>query len=130
MLGMRKHIYRLNFDRIVFFFKHQQIAGLGGSVSAYVNNFWRFNFHEAGNYIGVHPGTWRVGNDHIGFAMLSHKIGYQHILHIACKELGIVNIVDLRVYLSILYSGWHVLHPYHFAHLVGNKISNGARAGL
>ena len=62
--------------------------------------------------------------------MLPDEIVGQDILHIACIEEGVLDVVYLRIHLCILDSFWHVFDTDYFFSLVCHEIGNGSGTGV
>ncbi|CDA56888.1 unknown [Prevotella sp. CAG:604] len=78
----------------------------------------------------MHTSTWRVGDDDIRTAMLPDEIVGQDILHIACIEEGVLDVVYLRIHLCILDGFRHVFDTDYFFSLVCHEIGNGSGTGV
>ena len=103
-----------------------QIASLSGRVATYVNYALWCCSKNGFYHIGVHTGTWWVGNDYIRTSVLGNEFFCQNILHIACIEQGVANLVYFRVDLGILDSFGYILDTNHLACLLGYKVGNGS----
>ena len=101
MVGMWKHIDRLNPSNFVLCVEQFQIARLRSRIAANINNFVRTAIINCFNYRSVHSCTWRIGNYNIGFPLLVDKCFIKYIFHIAGKEFGIVQIVEFGIMFGI-----------------------------
>ena len=101
MVCMWEHIDGLYGGDAILHIEQLQVARLCGGIAAYVNNTLRLCKQDDVDYILVHAGTRRVGDDDIGTAVLVDEILCQHILHVACKEEGVGDAIDLRIYFGV-----------------------------
>jgi len=62
---MREHIYRSNTLYIITLRENIEVARLGGRVTAYIYYLLCAGTQHRGGDITVHPGTGRIGDDHI-----------------------------------------------------------------
>ena len=130
MMRMREHIYRLHGSNLILGIEQLEIAGLCSRVTAYVHNAARLCKEQHIDYIVMHSGTWRVGNDDIRTAMLVDEILRKDVLHIAGLEQGILDTVDLRIDLCILNSLGHILDTHYLAGTAGYEVGNGTCSGI
>lgn len=88
------------------------VAGLQLTYTMRFGAAFRMTFY----YVWVHSGTWWVGDDDVRSTVLCDEIVGQDILHVACIEEGVLDVVHLRIHLGILYGLWHILDTdYLFA---------------
>ena len=127
---MREHIYRLNGSHLVVVVHQLQVASLGSRVAAYIYDAVRCCVQNHVHYIRVHAGTWRVGDDDVWTTMLSDEVIGQDILHVACIEEGVLNVVYLGIHLGILDSLWHVFDTDYLLCLVSHEVGDGSRTGV
>ena len=130
MRSMREHIHRLHSLNAIGYIKSLEVAGLSGRVAAYVDNALGVGTKYSLYHVGVHTGAWRVGNDNIRTTMLGNELIVENILHVACIEQSVVDVVHLRVHLCILDSLGHILNAYYLASLTRHKVGYGASAGI
>ena len=81
-------------------------------------------------HVLVHTGAWWVGDDYVGATVLLDELVVEDVLHVASVELGVADVVHLRVHLCILDSLGHVLDTYHLARLTRHEVGDGARTGI
>lgn len=113
---MREHIHRLYGSYLILRIHQLQVASLGCRVAAYVYDALWCCIQDDVYYVWVHSGTWWVGDDDVWTTMLGDEIVGQDILHVACIEEGVLDVVHLRIHLGILYGLWYVLDTdYLFA---------------
>ena len=62
--------------------------------------------------------------------MLIDKFLSQHIFHISGIEQGILNLINLGIYLCVFDSFRYILDTNHLTSLAGYKIGNGSRSGI
>ena len=62
--------------------------------------------------------------------MLCDEIVGQNILHIACIEEGVLDVVHLRIHLGILYGLWYVLDTDYLLCLVSHEVGDGSGSGV
>ena len=74
----------------------------------------------------MHSCTWRVGDDDVGSSMLCDEVVCQDVLHIACIEERILDIVYLRVDFGIFDSLRHVFDSYYLLGFVCHKVGYGS----
>ena len=78
----------------------------------------------------MHAGSWRVGDDHVGAAMLLDELIVQNVLHVAGIEERVADMVLLGVHLGVLDGLGYIFYSDHLAGLPGHKVGNGAGAGI
>ena len=78
----------------------------------------------------MHAGTWGVGNDDIRPSVFCNKLVCKDILHVTGKEQGVVDVVDLGVYLGIFDSLWHIFDADDLPGFSGDEVGDGAGAGI
>ena len=123
---MWEHIHGLNLLYAICHIKGLQVACLSSRIAANVYNALWVSTQYGLYYIWVHSGTWWVGNDNNSTSMLGNKLVVKDVFHIACIELGVVDIVYLRVYLCILYCLRHILDTYNLTSLTSHKVGYGS----
>ena len=127
---MREHINRLNGSHLVVVVHQLQVASLGSRVATYIHDAVRSRIQDYVHYIRMHSGTWRVGDDYVWATVLGDEFVGQNILHVACIEEGILDVVHLRIHLCILYGLWYVLDTDYLLCLVSHEVGDGSRAGV
>ena len=127
---MREHIYRLNGSHLVVVVHQLQVASLGSWVAAYIYDAVRCCVQNHVHYIRVHTGTWRVGDDDVWTTVLGDEFVGQNILHVACIEEGVINVVYLGIHLGILDSLWYVLDTNYLLCLVSHEVGDGSGTGV
>ena len=130
MLGMGEHIHGLHTNHTVLSIKKLQITCLGGRVAAYIDNAVGIGKQNRVYHILMHTGTWRVGYDDIGAAMLLYELPVQDILHVAGIEKSVAYTVQFRVHLGILYRFGHILYANHLTRLLSHEVGYGAGASI
>ena len=78
----------------------------------------------------MHTGTRRVGYYHVGASVFGHKIGSEHIFHIAGKKERVVDAVQGGVHLGIGYGFGHIFYADNAFCRARHKVGNGAGAGV
>ena len=74
VVGMRKHVYRLNGLYFIFRIEQLQIARLRSRITADIYDAFGLCKQNDIHYILVHSGTGRVGDDDIGTAVLVDEV--------------------------------------------------------
>ena len=128
MVGVWKHIYRLDIRDAVFGAQDFKIACLGCGIAADIHYALRLCSQNHLCHIRMNAGARRVENDDIRPAVSLDEIGCEYILHISRKELAIVNSVGCRVCLCIFYGFGNIFDSDDFRGPAGNELGNGARA--
>ena len=85
MLGVGKHIHRLDSAYLVLFCQQGEVAGLCGGVAAHVHDAFGLHHQQLLHHVGVHTAARRIGDDDVGLAVRRHKLGGQHLHHVAGK---------------------------------------------
>lgn len=127
---MREHIHRLYGSYLILRIHQLQVASLGCRVAAYVYDALWCCIQNDVYYVWVHSGTWWVGDDDVRSTVLCDEIVGQDILHVACVEEGVLDVVHLRIHLGILYGLWHVLDTDYLFCLVSHEVGDGSGAGI
>ena len=78
----------------------------------------------------MHAGTRRIGNDDVGLAMLFDEVAIEDVLHVARKELGVLDAIYLRVLFGIFDGFGHIFDADDLPGLPCNEVGNGAGAGI
>ena len=94
MVGMGEHIHGLYGRHLVLGIEQLEVACLGGGVAADIDDAAGLGEQNHVDDVVVHAGTWRVGDDDIGAAVLVDEVLREHVLHVAGKEQGVLNAVD------------------------------------
>ena len=128
--GVGEHIHRLHFCHAVVTIHHAQVTRLGGWIAADIDDALRLGIQYGLHHIGMHTGTWRVGNDNVRPAMLGNEVVGKYVLHVTSKELRIADAVNLRVYLCILNGLRHILYAYDLCRFPCNEIGYRSGAGV
>ena len=107
-----------------------KVARLGGRIAAHIDYaLWRaLKQHLC--HRGVNASAGRVQHHNIGSTVSLNKLRIKHILHISCKEGGIIYTINLRINLCILYSLINILNSNHSLSLSAKEESNGTCAGV
>ena len=66
MVRLRKHIHRLRHGDGVLLLKSLQISCLTGGIAADINDAIGASMQNRLQHIGMHAGSRRIGDDHIG----------------------------------------------------------------
>ena len=93
MLRVGEHIYWLNALHLVCHVEQLQVASLRGGIATDIDDALRVGKEDGVDDVLVHSGSWRVSNDDVGFAVLLDEIAIQDVLHVASKELSILDSV-------------------------------------
>ena len=110
MWGVREHIDWLDGCHLIIYVHHLEVASLCGRVATYIDDALRGCVQDDLDDIRVHTGTRWVGDDDVWATMLSDEVVGEDILHIACIEEGIGDVVYLGVDLGILDSLRYILN--------------------
>lgn len=130
VLGVWEHIHWLYCHHAIVLVKQLQIACLGGRIATHIDHLARCGKEDDIYHIGMHAGTWRVGDNHIGTTMTLDELAVENVLHVAGIEDGVVYAIELGVDLGILDGLGYIFDAYHQACLTGYKVGNGAGAGV
>ena len=101
-----------------------------GRVATDVYNAVGLGKEEGVDDILVHSGAWWVGDDDVGTSVAFDEVAVEDVFHVAGKEEGVVDVVDLRVDLSIVDGFGHVFDADDLTCLTTDEIGNGAGAGI
>ena len=74
----------------------------------------------------MHAGSGRVGDDDVGTAVAPYEVRGEDVLHVSCEELGVVNAVELGVYLCVLDGFRNVFYAYDLLGGACDEVRNGA----
>ena len=95
MLRVREHIHRLDAFHFVSHVKQLQVSCLCCRIAADIDDALRVGKEDGVDDVLMHSGTWRVGNDGVGFAVLLDEVAVEDVFHITSKELGVLDAVYL-----------------------------------
>ena len=127
---MRKHVDGLYLNYLVISVEQLQVACLCGRIATDVDDALWCCPQDGFHHVGVHAGTRGVANHDVRVAVTGYEIVGQDVLHVACIEQGVVDMVDLRVDFGILDSLRHILDTDDLACLPSHEVGNGASAGV
>ena len=130
MWGVREHIDWLDGCHLIIYVHHLEVASLCGRVATYIDDALRGCVQDDLDDIRVHTGTRWVGDDDVWATMLSDEVVGEDILHIACIEEGIGDVVYLGVDLGILDSLRYVFDTNHLLGLVSHEVGDGSGTGI
>ena len=130
MMRMWEHIDRLDFPHGVCLVQQIQVTGLRGWITTYINDTFGTREQDCLDYVIMHTGTWRVGDDYIRSSMFVDEILSKQIFHVAGKKFRIRNAVERRVHLSVLDSFRNIFNADHLFGLTGNEIGDSPRPGI
>lgn len=130
MWSVWEHIYWLNFNNLVVYVQQLQVACLSGRITTHIYYSLWLCPEDCINYILVHTGTRRVGDDNVWLSVLGDELISKNVLHIPCIEVGIVYAIKLRVYLCILNSLWNIFNANNFLGFTSYEIGDGARTSV
>ena len=130
MRSMREHIHRLHFLHAICHVESLQVASLCSRVAAYVYDALRMGTQDGLDNVGVHTCTWWVGDDYIRTSVLGNELVVENILHVASIELGVGDVVDIRVDLSVFDSLRHILDADNLTSLTSHEVGNSTRTGV
>ena len=99
-------------------------------ITADINNALRIRKLDGINYFRIHSGTWRIGNNHIWFAMFSDKLLCQNFFHITSVECTVINIIDFYIFVGRIYSILYIFYTYHMLGLMRYKLRNCSGSGV
>ena len=95
MWCVREHIYGLHLYHLVLLVQVLQVARLCSRIARYINDaVWGCAQNSLHN-VGMHTGTWGVGDDDVRTSVLCDKVVGEDVLHVACIEQGVADAVDL-----------------------------------
>ena len=130
MWGVGEHVDGLDSGDTVVHVQVVQVAGLGGRIARDVDNALGGSSEDGLYHVGVHAGTGWVGDDDVRTAVLGNEVVGEDVFHVAGKEQGIVDAVDLGIDFCILDSLGYIFYTNDFAGLAGHEIGDGAGAGV
>ena len=90
---MGKHIHGLNGNHLIVSIKVGKVAGLSGRIATHVYYTLGLGPQYGLYHIGMHAGSWWVGDDHIWAPMLGYKVVGEYVLHVAGVEKGVLDAV-------------------------------------
>ena len=127
MGGVGEHIDGLHGHDLILFVEVVQVARLSGGIAGDIDDALGGGTQDGLHYVGMHAGTGRVGDDHVGTAVFGDKLVGEDILHVTGKEQCIVDMVDLGVHLGILDGLGDVLDADDLTGPTGHEVGNGTR---
>ena len=130
MGGVGEHVDRLHGDHLVGGVEVGQVAGLRGGVATDIDDAARACAEDGLHHVGVHAGTWRVGDEHVGSAVQGDELIGEDVFHVSGKEQGVVDAVDAGVFLGIVDGFGHILDADDLPGLSCHEIGDGAGAGV
>ena len=130
MVCMREHIDRLHGGHLVIHIEQLQVACLGCRVAAYIDNALGGCKENGVDDIVMHAGTWRVGDDDIGHAVLANEITGKDILHVTGKECEVIEAIELGVDARIDDGILDILHTHYLLGIACNKVGNCSGTGV
>ena len=89
MVGMGKHINRLNSRNPKAYIQDIQIARLCCRITTDIDDFFGCGVQNSLNYVGMHSSTRRIRNNKIRPTVLFKKLVAEQILHIAGQKQGV-----------------------------------------
>ena len=95
MLRVGEHIDWLNAPDFIGFGKQLKVASLGGRVAADIDDTFRSSKQDSLYDARMHTGSGWVGNDDVGLSVMLDEVAVKDVLHVACKELGILDAIYL-----------------------------------
>ena len=129
MRRVREHVHGLHLLHLVQRVEQLQVSRLSGGIAAHIHNALGSGVHYHLHHVGMHSGTWRVGDDNIRLAVPGYEIISQDVLHVARKERRVAYAVDGGIHLGVLDGLRHILDAHHLAclarHEVGYRSSSG-----
>ena len=78
----------------------------------------------------MHAGSRWIGYDDVGIPKSGNELLVEYVLHVACKEKSVVDVVDPRVDFCIFYGFRHVFYTDDLTCVTGYEVGNGASAGI
>ena len=130
MVSVGKHVDWLDAMDAVLLREEGKVAGLSGGISADVYNLAGTHGEQLFDHLLVHAGAGRVGDHYVGSSVGRHKVGSQHLCHVARMEFGIVDVVEKGILASGDDGVLYVFNAYHVSAEVGQEQGNGAGAGV
>ena len=123
-----EHIDWLDMGDMVVGIEQLQVASLGGRVAADIDDALGVGIHDDLDNVWMHACSWWVGDDDIWTTMLCDEVVSEYVFHVACIEEGVVDTIELGVYLGILDGIFYVLYAYDLLCLASHEIGDGACA--
>lgn len=130
MVGVGEHVDRLHFLHAVETVHEGEVARLCRRVAADVDDAFRAGVENHVDHVFVHSCAWRVDDHHVGTSVLGDESVGEHVLHVAGKEDGVVDAVDLRVEFRVGNRLGHVFDANHFFHLPRHEVGYCAGSGI
>ena len=127
---MWEHVHRLYDCHMIVHVQRLQVAGLGGRITADVDDAPWGCPEDGLHHVGMHAGTWGVGDDDVRTAMLTDEVVRQDILHVTSIEEGVVDAVQLGIDLRVLDGLRHIFDTDDLLGSLGHEVGDGARTGV
>ena len=90
---MREHIDGLHGGDAIISVHVMQVTGLCGRVAADIDDALGGSTQDGLHHVGMHTGTWRVGDDDVRPPVFSDEVIGEDVLHVAGKEQRVRNAV-------------------------------------
>ena len=130
MVCVREHVDRLHGGYPVVGIEQLKVARLSGRVAADIDNALGSCKEYGVDDIVMHAGTWWVGDDDIGHAVLADEVACKDILHIASEECEVVETVELGIDACIDDGILDILDTDNLLGIAGNKVGNCSGTGI
>ena len=130
MGGVGEHIDGLHGHDLILFVEVVQVARLCGGIAGDIDDALGGGAKDGLHHVRVHAGTRRVGDDHVGTAMLSDEVVGEDVLHVTGEEEGVGDAVNLGVHLGILDGLGDIFDADDLFRVLGDEVGDGARAGV
>ena len=118
---MGEHIDGLVCHNLILLVHELEVTGLSGRIAADIYYPAGRSMQDGINHISMHSCSGGIGYNHVGTAIALYEIGRQHVLHITCQELGVIDTIERSVDTSILNGFSHILYAYNLASLTGTS---------
>ena len=128
MWRMWEHVNGLHGCDTIIGIHQLQVTGLCGRVAADIDNTFGGCIEDGSHYVGVHAGTWWVGDDDIRTSVLGNKVVGQDVLHVAGIEQRVLDAINLAVDFGVLDGFRHVLNTDDLTGFLRHEVGNGTSA--
>ena len=125
-----EHVDGLDSGHAVVGVEVVEVTGLSGGVARDVDDALGGCPKDGLHHIGVHAGTGRVGDDHVGATVLGDEVVGEDVLHVSGIEKGVGDAVDLGVDLRVFDGLGHVFDADDLTGFLCYEIGDSASAGV
>ena len=95
MRRVGEHIHGLHLDDLILLVQILQVASLRGGIARYINDAVGGCTKNGLHNVGMHTGTWGVGDDDIGASVLGNEVVGEDVLHVSSIEQRVADAVNL-----------------------------------